>query len=765
MIKSTLRNKLLLAFFIVGILPLSFMTAVSLIKAENALEAQAFAQMKSVRDIKKTEIINYFETIKDQVVTFSEDHMIVSAMSHFSTHYDAFLKENSLSKEDITSYRRRLAEYYKNDFTEAYKDQNDGKFPEVNSMIENMDDTTIALQYVYIKDNPHPLGSKDALDSGKDKSAYSQSHKSYHPVIRNYLKKFGYYDIFLVHPDTGTIVYSVFKELDFATSLKTGPYSNTNFADAFREANAAATPDSVIFTDFKRYFPSYEAPAGFVASPIFQGNTKIGILIFQFPIDNVNKIMNSRSGMGESGETYLIGNDRLMRSDSFIDPLHHSVSESFKNQDRGKVDTESARRALQGETSEGIIVNYRDKPALSAYTPLNFESLNWALIAEIDVSEAFAAIRNLKIVATVVAVISITIIVLFSLMFIRSIVNPVKQIVDVLTELSQGEGNLTTRLPVQTTDEIGELAGRFNDFIDNLQKMIRHITDVVSSLSGSSSEMGNIAEEMSSSSTYTSQKAGSVSAAAEEMRASMISVAAAMEQSSTNIRTVASGAEEMNATISEIARNTENARDITQSAVFKVDESTRTMNSLSVAADTIGKVVESITEISEQVNLLSLNATIEAARAGEAGRGFAVVANEIKELARQTSSASMDIKEKIENIQRSSHDSKKHIEEISQVINHVNDIVSNIATAVEEQSTATNEIAHNIAQASSGVEDVNGNVTQSSIVADEISKDISDVNQSSSKMAQKSKQLNESARDLSKLAEGLDKMVRLFKIE
>lgn len=764
MIRSSLRNKLLIAFFCVGILPFSAMTIVSIRNAQKALEAQAFDHMKSVRDIKKNEVKNYLQTIKSQVLSFSESHTVINAMTQLSIFYDAFMAENNYSQDDISELRKKLSEYYHRDFSEEYKKQNNGEAPIVDSIIDGLDDLTVALQYHYIQHNPNPLGSKEQLDGADDRSTYSQSHQIYHPVIRNFLKRFGYYDIFLVHPDSGKIIYSVFKELDFATSLIDGPYADTNFAEAFRKANASNAHETVVFTDFESYFPSYEAPAGFVASPIFQGNTKIGILIFQFPIDKLNTIMKARSGMGKSGETYLIGQDKRMRSDSFLDPENHSVYASFKNPEKGKVDTEASRRAIRGNTAEEIIIDYNGNPVLSAYTPLIFETIHWALLAEIDEDEAFAAVHKLKYIAYVIAMVGMAFIVLFALLSTRSIVRPINGIVSALTDLSRGEGDLTARLPILTTDEIGTLAERFNEFVGKLHEMIRHITKGVHTLSSSSADMAKIAQDMSKISSVTSERAKSVSVSAQEMTSSMDSVAAAMEESSMNINTVASGTEEMNVTINEIAQNGGKAIDITRNAVSQVNESTQRMNALSESATIIGKVVETITDISEQVNLLSLNATIEAARAGEAGKGFAVVAGEIKDLAKQTADASMDIKEKVKNIQESSDGSLKSIEAISQVISDVDEIVSTIATAVEEQSSSMNEIAMNITQASSAFEEINSNVNQSSTVAAEISKDIGDVNQSSSEIDERSNQIKESVEALSTLADELDEMVRRFKI-
>lgn len=762
--KFNLKTKLLTAFLCVGIFPFAAMAILSLSKAQDALNDQAFAQMQSMRDVKKNQVKHYLETIKNQILTFSEDHMIVEAMAQFSDAFASFQSENGIASGDIAGFKNQLATYYQNDFSTAYRQQNEGRSPNAGSIVNQIDDIAVALQYHYIKANPNPLGAKDGLDRAADRSTYSELHAKYHPIIRNFLKKFGYYDIFLVHPVTGKIIYSVFKELDFATSLTKGPYAQTNFAEAFRKANSASSPEAVVFTDFKPYFPSYEAPAGFVASPIFRDNQKIGVLLFQFPIDKLNAIMKARAGMGETGETYLIGGDMLMRSDSFLDPDNHSVVASFKDPVKGKVDTEASHAGIEGKTGQKIVVNYNGKPVLSAFTPLMFEGLNWALLAEIDKSEAFGAVKTLQWVAMVVAIIGIIAIVLTALLITRSIVKPVQGVVASLTELSQGEGDLTTRLPVSTKDEIGQLAERFNNFMEKLHAMIRDIATGVGTLSSSSSELSAISQQMSTSAEQTSGKSNTVAIAAEEMSTNMSSVSTAMEQSSTNTSMVASAAEEMTATINEIAKNAEHARTISDQAVRQTSGAGVQMSELGRAAQAIGKVTETITEISEQTNLLALNATIEAARAGEAGKGFAVVANEIKELAKQTSEATLDIKRQIDGIQLSTGNTVETIEEIGKVINNVNEIVSSIAAAVEEQSVSTKEIAENISQVSSGIGEVNQNVAQSSQVVDNITKDITEVNQASSEIANSSSQVRLSADELSQLAEQLNGLVGKFKV-
>ena len=346
----------------------------------------------------------------------------------------------------------------------------------------------------------------------------------------------------------------------------------------------------------------------------------------------------------------------------------------------------------------------------------------------------------------------------------RSIVNPVNATVAGLKDIAEGEGDLTKRLEATRADEVGQLATWFNTFLDKLQTLVKDVTSRSQSLGAAAAELTRLSENMKTGAGDMSAKSGSVATAAEQMSANINSVAAAMEEASTNISMVASAAEEMTATINEISQSTEKARKITDQAVAKAGDCSHQVVGLGQAAQEIGKVVETITDISEQVNLLALNATIEAARAGEAGRGFAVVANEIKELAKQTAEATMEIKAKVAGIQKSTEGTINGIEDITKVVNDVNDVVGTIATAVEEQSVTTREIAGNVAQASQGIGEVNTNISQSSTVSGQIAAEIAEVNTAAGQMSQNSSQVNTNTRGLSDLADELNAMVGRFKV-
>jgi methyl-accepting chemotaxis protein len=333
--------------------------------------------------------------------------------------------------------------------------------------------------------------------------------------------------------------------------------------------------------------------------------------------------------------------------------------------------------------------------------------------------------------------------------------------------LTSGEFKSCVQCPVAKgvlQDELDKMAAWINTFVTQIANIIKDIAKDSEMLNNSSVDLSSLSAQMSGGAENMAGKSNTVAAAAEEMSSNMNSVAAAMEEAATNVGMVATAAEQMTSTINEIAQNSEKASNITGEAVVQTQSASNKVHELGNAANEIGKVVETITEISEQVNLLALNATIEAARAGEAGRGFAVVANEIKDLAKQTADATLEIKGKIGAIQSSTVATVSEIDQISKISNDVNEIVTVIATAVEEQSVTTKEIAGNVAQASQGIQEVNENVAQSSSVSAEIASDISGVNQSAGEMSNSSAQVNLSSEEMTKMGAKLNEMVGKYKV-
>ena len=634
---------------------------------------------------------------------------------------------------------------------------------------------------------------------------------------KKYIEAYGYKDLFLLTPD-GFCFYSAAREADYHTNFQNGTYAESSLGKLFRKVIANKKYG---ITDFAFYAPSNGDLAAFISQPIVHEDIVEMVVALQLPPDTITSIMQQREGMGKTGETYLVGEDLLMRSDSFLDPENHSIKSSITSPEKGKVDTAASREALAGKKGSGIIADYNGNSVLSSYTPVNIDGLNWALIAEVDTDEALAPVKALQKMTGLIILVSIGLIAAAALVLLRMVMAPIRTVVNNLKELTRGEGDLTQRLKVdspvcsdtlqcgQTScrsfnkngscweisgtlsenpdckkftsgeitdcrtctvykqsnyDELQDLSINFNSFIHKLQGMFKGVVQGVVTMSAATTELSTIARQMSGGAEDVSGQSNSVAAAAEEMSVNMDSIAAATEEATTNMNMVASAAEEMTATIADVNQNTEQAGKVSAEAVEEAMSATAKVQQLGTAASAISKITEMITDISSQTNLLALNATIEAARAGEAGKGFGVVANEIKALAKQTAEATSLIKTQIDAIQNSTADTVSHIERITEVINNVNATVTTITGAVSEQAAATEEIASNVAQAALGLGEVNENVAQSSVVSNQISQDINKVSEASREMSISSNEVQNSATELSETAEKLENMVSGFKL-
>ncbi|MBU0973277.1 MAG: methyl-accepting chemotaxis protein [Proteobacteria bacterium] len=378
----------------------------------------------------------------------------------------------------------------------------------------------------------------------------------------------------------------------------------------------------------------------------------------------------------------------------------------------------------------------------------------------VEVADYFASkIRRVFIIIGSAALILICVLAFF---ITRSITHPLNLTVAFVKNISNG--NLHEQLEIQSKDELGHMVENMNTMNSRLREMITEVKNGIDQINTSATDLTALSDQVSGSAGLNAEKATKVSGASKKMSSNMAAVAGNMESSSSNIHSVVTAVEEMTATINEIAKNTEQAKMISDRAVDQSKIAREQMATLGQVAAAIGKITETISDISEQTNLLSLNATIEAARAGEAGKGFAVVANEIKELAKQTAVATLDIKQQIEEVQSATHSSVDKIEQISKIVVEVSQTTTTIATAIEEQSIATREIAQNIATVSQGITNSKDNVAQSSQAAGEITSSILEVHQSTDDMKNSSTQLKQSALGLSSLAETLKQMIGRFTV-
>ena len=315
----------------------------------------------------------------------------------------------------------------------------------------------------------------------------------------------------------------------------------------------------------------------------------------------------------------------------------------------------------------------------------------------------------------------------------RQLKEKVDQILDVVGAAKTGD--LSKNITVAGKDAIGQLGEGLAEFFTSLKGNIEGIAINANDLAKSSQSLTAVSQQMSANAEETTNQAGVVSTAAEEVSAT--------------VQTVASGSEELSASIQEIARNAAGTADQAREAVGVANQTNETVKKLGESSKEIGQVVKLITDIAAQTNLLALNATIEAARAGEAGKGFAVVANEVKELAKETTSATEDIRSKVEAIQNEITTTVGAIDAIGGLIGKINESQETVASAVEEQTATTNEIGRSVQEAAKASSEIAENIVSVATAA----KDTSCGAQNTSV----------SAAELSKIANELEKLVQQYK--
>lgn len=452
--------------------------------AEEAAEQEVSARLEAIRDEKRAAIEQYFKTIEDQLHAFAENRMVVQAMMEFRDAFKELAADSQVDPQRFAEDRRLVEQYYREQFTQKFGESNGETNPHVDQYLAKLDNEAIALQAAYISHNPNPLGSKHLWDRHDGDSRYNQIHGAVHPALRTYLTRFGYYDIFLCDSETGDVVYTQFKELDFATSLKDGPHAESGLGEAFRLANEATEPGQVFLTDFKPYWPSYMAPASFISTPIYDGEKKIGVAIFQMPLDRITKVMSQRTGLGETGEAYLVGEDYRVRSDCYRDPDHHSVLKSYSDNDAVLVKTDSVKNALEGKSAVQQAVNYANKEVVSAYSPVQVGNLKWVILAECEKSEAFASVYEIRanseaglqksllwsggLLLTAFGVIFVV-----ALVFGGSLARPVEATAKALEQVAAGD--LAVRLSCDRGDEFGRMAASFNAAVEASQKSLESV--------------------------------------------------------------------------------------------------------------------------------------------------------------------------------------------------------------------------------------------------------------------------------------------------
>lgn len=666
-----LSQKLIGSFLIIGLAPFLLISVYAFFNSKGALERNASDRLAFVRDSRAEAIENYIDNVKGQIRTLAAAANTVEAMGEFSVAYNQLIATGSETYESVENHLKVRYVYQASNTVNPPEDAVSQWMPAGwNAKY---------LQYRYIAKNPFPIGEKQNYEDAEDGTRYSDIHSKYHKGFARYLKAFGFYDIFLVDAFSGNIVYTVFKEVDFATNLLTGPYSNTNIADTFRKAVDSETPGSLHFVDFKPYAPSYNQPAAFISTPIYKDEKVIGVLIFQLPIDKINETMTGNNrweevGLGKTGESLLIGADSKLRTNSrllvedeqeFVNKLSENgvdrdVTDHIKNLKTVigvlKVENEAKNKALRGETGIEYTTDYTGNEVMAAYRGIDFFGEKWALLATIAKDEALGSFYSLRKALALFGILGVIAIIISGLFLARSISRP--------------------------------------------------LDEITGELSTSSTEIAATIKQQEATTNQQSQAVHEVSTTMEELGASSKLSASQAESAAKGAREVYELSEEGRGQMDDMVGSMQVLKE-------KVDDIAKQIIHLSELTGKIDDITSLVTDFANETKMLAMNAAVEAERAGEHGKGFSVLSVEVRKLADESKRSAERISDLVADIQKGTNstvmateEGTKNVDKGMQLARATSDTFHKVSSAIADATESTQQISLNVQQQAGAVKQV-----------------------------------------------------------
>lgn len=716
-----ISKKLPFAAAVLTIFAVGTTSIASLLVSSYFLNVQTDEKIQALASVRRKQIETYLHSIEDDLVRMSTDVRVTSAMSSFAFGWDF------ISGDKVETLQKR-----------------------------------------YITDNPNPIGEKQNLDTAKV-DGYDATHEKSHPFLRAFIEQNGYYDLFLVN-DEGDIIYSVFKELDYATNLATGEWKGSGLARVWKGVMATKDPAKLVFDDYAPYGPSADAPASFIGKSIVYQNNAIGTLILQMPNDTIAGIMSDSAGMGETGETILLKSDGTMISDSIktaeIESLQKTLDFAPELLNESKTNL-----------AVGSIDNYHDAAYRVALGQIDFENQNWmiaALVSEEEASRGLVLLRNITLGLSVgLLLISLLAAILFS----RSLSKPIGQAINRMKQLVSGDTELDLS-GTERKDEIGDIFKALSVFRDAALEKARieeqsaktraqaeqeraareaeakehaaNVMEVVDNLGAGLQRFSdcNISMTIDDPFIETFEKirldfndsiaafqktlelvlesTENIQSCSAEMQDASQNMSKRTEQQATSLEETTAALEQINVSVGQAAAKAEDTRKLAAEAKnFAINsgkvvgDAVSAMSRIETASSEIGQIIGVIDEIAFQTNLLALNAGVEAARAGEAGKGFAVVAQEVRELASRSAEAAKEIENLIKNATVEVSTGSKLVTETGEALTQIEGVVVQVDANITEIATGVDEQSQGLKAISVAMNELDQTTQQNAAMAEE----------------------------------------------
>ncbi|MBT3203187.1 MAG: methyl-accepting chemotaxis protein [Gammaproteobacteria bacterium] len=733
-----LKTKVVIGALLFATLPVFIASALigwsAIDSSKSALREQVTQKIISVRDTKKAQVEHYFDGIRNQMAFLSGSQMAIDAMLGLN---DAFVNFRSeFDEQEFEFYKTELSAFYAKEVANEYKNRNAGPAFDWKQYLQKIDDDGIAFQYQYLKANPGKIGQKDEWIEPDDDTLYSQIHSMFHTQLKSFRDRFDYLDILLIDAATGRVIYSVSKQADFAASVINGPLANSGIGQVIKPLLNTTDAKQIIMQDFTAYAPAYNDQVAFIASPIFEEETLLGYMVFEMGSKGINNVMTTGgkwrdAGLGETGESYLVAKDLKARSisrnlveknEQYLQRISNSqsteqadlIASKKSNVGLELIETQGSQAAIEGNTGLETFESVRGTMVISAYAPLAIAGVNWAILSEIEVSEALASAEILasKLTSSSSMVLIVVLIITAGLGWLlgTQVTKPIVNLEKYLCRVEK-EADLTKDSEMSgDSDEVGRMAAALDGMLSKFRDSIHGVANASTLITGSAGELATVAD--------TSQQNIQVE------QENIVHLADAVSQMVATVKEVAQNASSTADAALHADQAASDGRDVVSKAINsikqvaqQVEEAGGVIQKLEQDSQKIGSVLGVIEGIAEQTNLLALNAAIEAARAGEQGRGFAVVADEVRSLANRTHVSTKEIELMIQALQSGSKQAVAVMEQgtkqtqttvtqANKVGETLNSIVSSvdsitamsqqIATATQQQTEVANKLDESI---------------------------------------------------------------------
>jgi len=698
---------------IIGLAVLSILFAVTLITVvaissfDEALTKSSKEKLDSTITDQSRVILTLFNSYGVLLQSLSTSKEIKDALMDFSESFYKIEKEVKVDKNILSD---ELINHYDTQYLNKVNYDLAGVSRRLTSQYMPHTLSGRIAQKIFILDNPYKLGEKNKLtfDKKYEFISYMKIHKTHHQTLNNFLEKFGLYDIFLINLK-GDVVYTTYKEKDFATNLRRDVYKLSPLGRAYFKTLKAKS-DTITFEDFAYYEPSYNSSASFIGSPIYVDGELQGTLIFQLPLDKINNLLKD-GYRGETDESYLVGHDFKLKTElRFKDDIKNAPLVKTSKTAIGiyEIENQYIKNALTGKKGSVHYKNYLERDTIMAYSPINIYGTAWAIVGEISSDEATK--EKTQIIKDIITVsvlgVLFAIIALF-ILFEKFMGKPLSYVMKTTRDISSGDGDLTQRIVVfNENDEFGAVSKNINTFITRMQNLVNDVKDLADT---------NI--EVSDS-VHSVSKAISERIKSENKTLSIISqtgkiVTVELKETASNIKETKEIILDSNHILIE-------AKDEITQLAKKVGVASETqknlsekLSKLSENAEKIKDVLYVIDDIADQTNLLALNAAIEAARAGEFGKGFAVVAFEVTKLADKTQESLADVNKIVAIV----------LEEMREAVK----LMSKSASSISELSVVSSDASRRITDTSKNIDESVAIIEKTVISAIEASTKTADI--------------------------------------